>query len=285
MWSRGFSYFGAALEQYQVASDPKIFGNEIFVLTTSAAGPRLYVFDLDGNQIASIPIPGEPRLKPKEGSRGFLQPPAIGTLMATGSTGIVVLSHDSLFVTGWVAGSGPVANPLTVIRGQRTFAGAPVIGSGGEIVVRTWDQGFEVYTSWSDKPSSVCSLPDTFKLGGGAPLAFLNDQAHAHAYFSSAMGLILIAACTALNQAPMALPSAPVVTKSHVYATAADGLHSLSLGLPAASHSVAHVFMNVGKLQPAVGPQGTVYDINWLDADQNQVVVLRAFGTAPRDGT
>lgn len=276
LWSRGLSHFGA-LELDLEASPPKLHGNEVFVVTNSAAAPRLHAFDLDGNPIASVGLPGSPRRDHRGSSP---QPPAItDVLLPSGSPAVVVLLHDALFAAGWVPGQGPIANPLSIVRSPGTWVGPPVIGSGGEIVAETsW--GFEIYAQWSDQPTSVCSLPSPFDRGIGWPLAFLNDQADAHAYFSSATGVSLIAACRVLNQALMEFPSTPVVTKSHVFASARDGLNSLSLGLPAASHAMAPVFMNTIGQQPAVGPHGTIYEVVWTETDQLEMVVLRAFGAS-----
>lgn len=269
-WKKELAHFGP-LELGLVASDPKIHGDEVFVVTNSRAAPRLHAFDLDGNPIDSVGLPGRPL---EEVGRGGVDPPAISDKLPHGSPGVVVAFDDALFAAGWVAGHGAIANPMIIQRAPGTYLGPPVISSAGEIVVQT-DAGFEVYDTLLGAPSSACSLPVVTQQSTGQSIALFNDQPN-QLYFGGATGMFLVVACTVQSQALAEYAPTPTVTKSFVYASARDGLHSLSPGLPAASHATAHDFHRFS-MQPAVGPQGTIYEVAWQYAGQTDVVQLRAF--------
>jgi hypothetical protein len=258
-------------------SPPKVEGEFVYVVVSHATdGVGLLVFDDSCVLVKRLDLGCKPK---STGTARWLYPPAVAPNHAgIGNVVLVSIALDDCFVvTSWNPATrefGPVT-PLAY-----TPMAPTVVGTGGEIVARgangleTWD--------WPNKTPKHCGLAPAVPGTPLQPPSLQHGRADAYVYvpYADSVAILSSATCDPMNAPTLDRPSAAVVTKNRVHVSAWDGLYTYGWQLDPTNPQPgwSSVAGNHSVREPAVGPDGTVYEVYRLIIDGSNVVSLRAFG-------
>jgi len=265
-------------------SPPKLLAgtpDTIFVLVSDDTQVHLCALNANGTVLDSLQTFAPPPAAGADATN-WLSPPAVVASHPMNRGGpMIFLTTDGTELEGYSWDPATQKIGVYSLAKGKTLAPsnsgtAPAVSVSGELVIANIGS-LSGFKNPGAKPDWKCLLT-YFTIAPQPPALYLDESTY-NIYLTDGNTLWLIRSCDTLGLQVVHGASAPVATWDRVHVSNSEGLHTFDFDLSAVSHVIAPVNSpNLMVSQPAVAPDGTLYECGMEARDGEYSSYLRAFG-------